>query len=305
MRIYLCPYLEYPSEEGVKMNKEYLAKLFGLEDKVAVVTGGGGVLCGVTGGGGVLCGCMCRALAQAGSRVVVLDVLEPAAKKVADEITVSGGQAIPFQADALDKGSLDKVCAKVLEKFGRVDILINGAGGNKVQATTSPDLSFFDLPQDAFQWVFNLNFTCTLLASQVFGKTMARQGEGSILNISSMNYFRPLTRVPAYSAAKAAVSNFTQWLAVHLSQNYSPKIRVNALAPGFFLTEQNRFLLTEKETGGLTPRGKSIIDHTPMNRFGAPEDLIGAVLWLLSPAGEFVHGSVIAIDGGFSAFSGV
>jgi NAD(P)-dependent dehydrogenase (short-subunit alcohol dehydrogenase family) len=248
---------------------------------------------------------MCRALAQAGARVAVLDLLEPAAKKVAEEITAMGGQAISFQVDALDKSSLEKVCAEVLEKFGRVDFLINGAGGNKAQATTSPDLSFFDLPQDAFQWVFNLNFTCTLLASQVFGKVMARQGEGVVLNVSSMNYFRPLTRVPAYSAAKAAVSNFTQWLAVHLSQNYSTKIRVNAIAPGFFLTEQNRFLLTDKETGGLTPRGQSIIGHTPMSRFGAPEDLIGPVLWLLSPAGEFVHGAVIAIDGGFSAFSGV
>ena len=277
------------------MDKEYLARLFGLADKVAVVTGGGGVLCG----------CMCRALARAGARVAVLDLLEPAAKKVAEEITASGGQAISFQTDALDKRSLEKVCAEILEKFGRVDLLINGAGGNKAQATTSPDLSFFDLPQDAFQWVFNLNFTCTLLASQVFGKVMARQGEGVVLNVSSMNYFRPLTRVPAYSAAKAAVSNFTQWLAVHLSQNYSTKIRVNAIAPGFFLTEQNRFLLTEKETGGLTPRGQSIIGHTPMSRFGAPEDLIGTVLWLLSPAGEFVHGAVIPIDGGFSAFSGV
>ena len=277
------------------MDKEYLASLFGLSKKVAVVTGGGGVLCGS----------MCRALAYAGAQVIVLDLLEPAARKVAGEIASSGGLAVPWQADALDRGSLEKVCAGVVEKFSRVDILINGAGGNKLQATTSPELSFFDLPQDAFQWVFNLNFTATLLASQVFGKVMARQGEGAILNISSMNSFRPLTRVPAYSAAKAAVSNFTQWLAVHLSQNYSPQIRVNALAPGFFLTEQNRYLLTEKETGNLTARGKSIIDHTPMNRFGAPEDLIGAVLWLLSPAGAFVHGAVIPIDGGFSAYSGV
>jgi len=277
------------------MNKEYLAGLFGLVDKVAVVTGGGGILCGS----------MCRAIAQAGARVVVLDLLEAAARKVAEEISAAGGMAIPWPADALDKDSLEKSCQGVLEKFRRVDILINGAGGNKPQATTSSSLSFFDLPQDAFQWVFDLNFTSALLASQVFGKAMAKQGEGVILNVSSMNSFRPLTRVPAYSAAKAAVSNFTQWLAVHLSQNYSPKIRVNAIAPGFFLTEQNRFLLTEKETGNLTARGKSIIEHTPMNRFGAPEDLIGAVLWLLSPAGEFVHGAVIPIDGGFSAFSGV
>jgi len=277
------------------MDKEYLGALFGLSDKVAVVTGGGGILCGA----------MCRAMARVGARVAVLDILEPAARKVAEEISSAGRAAIPFQADVLDKESLEKVCGKVLEKFGRVDILINGAGGNRPQATTSADLSFFDLPRDAFQWVFNLNFTGTLLASQVFGKAMAQQGEGVILNISSMNSFRPLTRVPAYSAAKAAVSNFTQWLAVHLSQNYSPKIRVNALAPGFFLTEQNRYLLTDKETGNLTARGKSIIEHTPMKRFGTPEDLMGVVLWLLSPAGEFVHGAVIPIDGGFSAYSGV
>ena len=277
------------------MDKEYLARLFSLADKVAVVTGGGGVLCSS----------MCRAVGQAGARVMVVDLLEAAARKVADEITAAGGVAIPWQADALNKKSLEKVCEGVLHKFGRVDILISGAGGNKPQATTSPDLPFFDLPQDAFQWVFDLNFMTTLLASQVFGKAMARQEDGVILNISSMNYFRPLTRVPAYSAAKAAVSNFTQWLAVHLSQNYSPKIRVNAIAPGFFLTEQNRFLLTEKETGNLTPRGKAIIEHTPMNRFGKAEDLIGAVLWLLSPAAQFVHGTVIAIDGGFSAYSGV
>jgi len=277
------------------MDKEYLARLFSLADKVAVVTGGGGVLCSS----------MCRAIAQAGARVMVLDLLEAAARKVADEITAAGGVAIPWQADALNKKSLEKVCEGVLQKFGRVDILINGAGGNKPQATTSPDLPFFDLPQDAFQWVFDLNFTTALLGSQVFGKAMAREKDGVILNISSMNYFRPLTRVPAYSAAKAAVSNFTQWLAVHLSHHYSPKIRVNAIAPGFFLTEQNRFLLTEKETGALTPRGQSIMEHTPMNRFGKPEDLVGAVLWLLSPSSQFVHGTVIAIDGGFSAYSGV
>jgi NAD(P)-dependent dehydrogenase (short-subunit alcohol dehydrogenase family) len=277
------------------MNKEYVQDLFGLQDKIAVVTGGGGILCGA----------MSKGLAKAGAKVMVLDLLEAAAQKVVEEIRKDGGQAFAFQADALDKKSLERVCEEIVKKFGRVDILINGAGGNKPQATTSPDLSFFDLPQDAFRWVFDLNFTCSLLASQVFGKVMAKQKDGIVLNVSSMNYFRPLTRVPAYSAAKAAVSNFTQWLAVHFSQNYSPKIRVNAIAPGFFLTEQNRFLLTERETGTLTARGKSIIDHTPMSRFGDPEDLVGAVLWLLSPASQFVHGAVIAIDGGFSAFSGV
>jgi NAD(P)-dependent dehydrogenase (short-subunit alcohol dehydrogenase family) len=186
-----------------------------------------------------------------------------------------------------------------------VDILVNGAGGNKKQATTSPDLSFFDLPPDAIRWVFDLNFLGTLLPSQVFGQPMAEQGAGCILNVSSMNAFRPLTRIPAYSAAKAAVSNFTQWLAVHMAQEYSSRIRVNAIAPGFFLTEQNRFLLTEETTGNLTPRGRTIIEHTPMGRFGAPEDLVGTVVWLLSPAAAFVTGVVVPVDGGFSANSGV
>ena len=274
---------------------EYFDELFGLFDKVAVVTGGGGVLCGA----------MSRALGRGGVRVAVLDLFEEAAQKVADDIVAAGGEAVAVRCDVLDKTSLEDARDTVLARFGRVDILINGAGGNKKQATTSPDLSFFDLPADAVQWVFNLNFIGTLLPCQVFGKVMADQGEGIILNVSSMSAFRPLTRIPAYSAAKAAVSNFTQWLAVHISQEYSTDIRVNAIAPGFFLTEQNRFLLTDEETCELTPRGRTIIDHTPMARFGDPEDLIGTVLWLLSPGAAFVHGVVVPVDGGFSAFSGV
>ena len=277
------------------MNNNYLEELFSLEDKVAVVTGGGGVLCGT----------MSRALGRVGVKVAVLDLFEEAAQKVADDIVAADGEAMAVRCDVLDKASLEAARDAVLARFGQVDILINGAGGNKKQATTSPELSFFDLPADAVRWVFNLNFIGTLLPSQVFGKLMADQGEGIILNVSSMNAFRPLTRIPAYSAAKAAVSNFTQWLAVHLSQEYSPKIRVNAIAPGFFLTEQNRFLLTDEETGELTPRGRTIIDHTPIARFGDPEDLIGTVLWLLSPGAAFVHGVVVPVDGGFSAFSGV
>jgi NAD(P)-dependent dehydrogenase (short-subunit alcohol dehydrogenase family) len=273
----------------------YLDSLFSLQGKVAVVTGGGGVLCGA----------ICRGLAKAGAKVAVLDLMEPAAQRVAQELTAGGGEAMAAKADVLSKESMEAARDAVLARFGRVDILINGAGGNKPQATTSPTLSFFDLPQDAFQWVFNLNFIGTLVPCQVFGKLMAAQGSGDILNISSMNAFRPLTRIPAYSAAKAAVSNFTQWLAVHLSQEYSTKIRVNAIAPGFFLTDQNRFLLTDKETSDLTARGNTIIGHTPMARFGDPEDLVGAVLWLLSPSAGFVHGVVVPIDGGFSAFSGV
>jgi len=183
--------------------------------------------------------------------------------------------------------------------------LINAAGGNRPDATTSPDRSFFDLPEEALRFVFDLNLMGTILPSQILGQLMAQRGEGVILNVSSMNAFRPLTRIAAYSAAKAGVSNFTQWLAVHMAQEYSPRIRVNAIAPGFFLTEQNRFLLTDQQTGALTPRGETIITHTPMQRFGTPEDLLGAVLWLLSSASAFVSGVVIPIDGGFSAFSGV
>jgi NAD(P)-dependent dehydrogenase (short-subunit alcohol dehydrogenase family) len=205
----------------------------------------------------------------------------------------------------LNPSSLETARQIVLEQFGRVDILINGAGGNKKQASTSPDQSFFALTPEAIRWVFDLNCLGTILTSQVFGKVMVDQDQGVILNISSMNAFRPLTRVPAYSAAKAAVSNFTQWLAVHIAQEYSTHIRVNAIAPGFFITEQNRALLTDPATGELTARGQSILAHTPMKRFGIPEDLLGTVIWLLSPAASFVTGVVVPVDGGFSAFSGV
>ncbi len=257
-----------------------------------------------TGGGGVLVGAMARGLASEGAKLAILDIFPEKAQAVADDIIAAGGDAVALKADVLDKASLEAARDAIIARYGRIDALINGAGGNKAQATTSPDLSFFDLPQAAFQWVFNLNFIGTLLPCQVFGKVMAEQGEGVILNVSSMNAFRPLTRIPAYSAAKAAVSNFTQWLAVHLAQEYTPSLRVNAIAPGFFLTEQNRFLLLD-ENENLTPRGRTIIDHTPAGRFGHPDDLLGAVLWLLTPASSFVSGVVLPIDGGFSAFSGV
>lgn len=277
------------------MDKVYLEELFGLEGKVAVVTGGGGVLCGE----------MSRALGRMGVKVAVLDIVPEAAQTVADEINEQDGEAIAVACDVLDKPSIESAAEVVTDHFGHVDILINGAGGNKKEASTSIDLAFFDLPADAVTWVFNLNFIGTLLPSQVFGKLMAEQGNGVILNTSSMNAFSPLTRIPAYSAAKAAVSNFTQWLAVHMNQEYAPNIRVNALAPGFFLTEQNRFLLTDEATGDLTPRGQTIIDHTPMGRFGDPEDLVSTMLWLLSDGANFVTGIVVPVDGGFSAFSGV
>ncbi len=277
------------------MDKSYLEELFGLEGKVAVVTGGGGVLCSA----------MSRALGRLGVKVAVLDLFVEAAQRVVDDIRAAGGEAIAVKCDVLDKASIEAAAQAVLAAFGYVDILINGAGGNKPQASTSVTTSFFDLPADAVQWVFNLNFIGTLLPSQVFGKLMAEQKRGVILNISSMNAFRPLTRIPAYSGAKAAISNFTQWLAVHMNQEYSPHIRVNALAPGFFLTEQNRFLLTEEGTGSLTARGKAIIDHTPMARFGVPEDLISTMIWLLSDGASFVTGVVVPVDGGFNAYSGV
>jgi len=272
-----------------------MSNLFDLKDKTIAITGGGGVLCGT----------MASALAGAGAKIAVLDLIEAAAAKVADQINSAGGRAIAVKCDVLDKASLQTAQEKINAELGKIDILINGAGGNKKEATTSPDLSFFDLPSEALQFVFNLNFIGTLLPCQVFGKEMAESGGGIILNISSMCAFSPLTKIPGYSAAKAAVSNFTQWLAVHVCQNYSKEIRVNAIAPGFFLTEQNRFLLTDEKTGDLTARGQTIIDHTPMGRFGEPEELLGTAIWLLSDAAKFVTGIVVPIDGGFSAFSGV
>ncbi len=272
-----------------------MEKLFNIKGKVIVITGGGGVLCGT----------IAKALAKAGAKIAVLSLTEAHAKKVADEIKSNGGRAIAVQCDVLDKNSLERAREKTKAELGEIDILINGAGGNKKEATTSEELSFFDLPAEAVRSVFDLNFLGMFLTTQVIAKDMAKKGRGVILNISSMNAFRPLTNIPAYSAAKAAVSNFTQWLAAHICQNYSKEIRVNAIAPGFFLTEQNRFLLTDKKTGELTERGKVILDHTPMGRFGQPEELIGTVMWLLSDAAKFVTGVVVPIDGGFSAFSGV
>ncbi len=269
-----------------------IQQLFDISGQTAVVTGGAGVLCAS----------MCRALADAGANVAVLDLNAAAAETLAKEL---GPNAIGVACNVLDKASVETAAQTVVAKFGRIDILVNGAGGNKPAATTNPEQSFFDLPADALRWVFDLNLMGTILPSQVFGKLMAAQKSGTILNISSMNAFRPLTRIAAYSAAKAGVSNFTQWLAVHMAQEYSPEIRVNAIAPGFFLTEQNRFLLTDKETGELTARGKSIIGHTPMGRFGSPDDLTGALLWLVSPTSAFVTCIVVPVDGGFSAFSGV
>ena len=259
----------------------------------------------VTGGGGVLCGEMSKALAEEGAKVAVMDLRLDAAEKVADGIRSSGGEAAGVACNVLERASLEEAHAKVRETFGPCSILLNGAGGNRKDATTGPELSFFDIPEDALRFVMDLNFLGTFMPSQVFGKDLADAGEGVIVNIASMNALRPLTKIPGYSAAKAAVANFTQWLAVHMCQNYSKKIRVNAIAPGFFLTEQNRFLLTDEKTGDLTPRGRQIIDHTPAGRFGDPKDLLSALRWLVSPDAAFVTGIVLPVDGGFAAYSGV
>lgn len=259
----------------------------------------------ITGGGGVLCSAMAQALAACNANVVLLDRDTALADKVLATLEGTKGRHSVVAIDVLDAPKVHAAAQQVIGDYGQVHGLINGAGGNNPKATTNPEQSFFDIPAEAFQFVSNLNLLGTVLPSQAFGKTMVAQSQGVILNISSMNALRPLTRIPAYSAAKAAVSNFTQWLAVHLAQEYSPAIRVNALAPGFFLTEQNRFLLTDKETGNLTARGQKILNATPMARFGSPQDLLGATLWLLSDASTFVTGIVVPIDGGFSAYSGV
>lgn len=269
----------------------------------------------LTGAGGVLCSTLAKALAKEGHPIAVLDLRKEAADKVADEIKAAGGKAIGVEANVLKKTSLENAKKEIHNKLGLCEILINGAGGNHpLGTTTNPHFSeddlqntsegfksFFDLDTDGIQFVFNLNFIGTLLPTQVFAKDMIGKEGCSILNISSMNAFTPLTKIPAYSGAKAAVSNFTQWLAVHFSK---VGIRVNALAPGFFLTDQNRTLLTT-EKGDLTARGNTIISQTPMGRFGEPEDLIGTTLWLCSEGASFVTGVVVPIDGGFSAFSGV
>jgi NAD(P)-dependent dehydrogenase (short-subunit alcohol dehydrogenase family) len=259
----------------------------------------------MSGGTGVLGRAIAEALLSSGANVAMLTRDRAKGDSIMKSFGNKTGTGAVFEADVLDHDALTRTSKDIVRQFKRVDILINAAGGNSPKATTSADLSFFQLKEEGLRYVSDLNLLGTILPSQVFGRQLAEQKEGVILNISSMSGFRPLTRVASYSAAKAAIINFTEWLAVHMAQEYSPRIRVNAIAPGFFLTEQNRFLLTDKESGGLTPRGKKILEHTPMGRFGDPGDLIGSVLWLLSPASEFVTGIVVPVDGGFSAFSGV
>jgi len=269
--------------------------LFDIKDFTAVITGGSGQLGRA----------MAQCLAEQGVKVAILSLHAETSEKVADMIKAEGGQAIGIACDVLDRAALERTRELVTSIYGPIDILINAAGGNHPNATASKEIPFFDLDVQAVGDVFSTNFTGTFQSCQVFGRDMAEQGQGCIVNVTSMSALRPLTRIPAYSAAKAAVANFTQWLAVYMAQEYSPLIRVNAIAPGFFLTEQNRYLLTDAQSGTMTSRGQSILSHTPMNRLGTPEDLLGTLLWLVSPASAFVTGTVIPVDGGFSVFSGV
>lgn len=274
---------------------------FDLEGKVAVISGGGGELCGV----------MAKALGSMGVSVAILDLNLTNAETTASEIEKAGGQALALSCDVLNSDELTE-CSKVIySKWEKVDLLIPGAGGNDPRGTTHEEFlgscqlsenyqGFFDLDLSGFRHVFDLNFLGTFLTIKTFSKSMVEQGGGSIVNISSMSALTPLTKVVAYSAAKAAVSNFTQWLAVHLSQT---GVRVNAIAPGFFMTEQLRFLHVNQETGEFSERAKKVIAHTPLGRYGNPEDLLGTVIWLLSDASRFVTGIVVPIDGGFSAYT--
>ena len=271
--------------------------LFSLAGKVAVVTGGTGVLGSE----------MARSLAQSGARVAVLGRREEKANRVAQEIEVAGGQSLPLPADVLDTGQLGSARDALLERWGRVDILVNAAGGNVPEATLSDKVGVFELPEKALRQVMDLNFLGTLLPCQTFGAAMvedAGEPEGCIVNISSMAASKTLTNVVGYSAAKAAVDNLTRWLAVELARSYGPGLRVNAIAPGFFIGEQNRSLLLD-EDGSLSKRGQTIIEHTPAGRFGEPHELAGTLVWLCSQASAFVNGIVVPVDGGFSAFSGV
>ena len=272
----------------------YLNNLFSLAGKVAIVTGATGVLGGA----------IARGLAAAGATVAILGRRAAVAEEVVGAIKTAGQQALALPADVLDKTSLLAARARVMADCGRIDVLINCAGGNKPAATVVGDLTFFNMAQAAFEQVVALNLTGTLLPCQVFGQVMAERGSGAIVNVSSMTAQKPLTRVLGYGNAKAAVDNFTKWLAVELAQKYGPGLRVNAIAPGFFIGDQNRdFLL--KEDGAYSARGQQIIDHTPMGRFGEPDELVGTAVWLASDASKFVTGIVVPVDGGFSAYSGV
>lgn len=271
-----------------------------LHGRVAVITGGSGVLCSE----------MARELSRQNMKVAILNRTAAKGQLVANAINEAGGEAIALSADVLDRASLEQAKQQILEKFGRIDLLINGAGGNHPDAITGPETfneesagqSFFELDESGFSSVFSLNFTGTFLACQVFGKELLKSDSPTIINLSSMSAYAPLTKIPAYSAAKASINNFTQWLAVHFAET---GLRVNAIAPGFFLTDQNRDLLMDKD-GNPTARTKKILEATPMNKFGEPENLLGALLFLADESySSFVTGTTMAVDGGFMAYSGV
>jgi NAD(P)-dependent dehydrogenase (short-subunit alcohol dehydrogenase family) len=273
---------------------EYIKTLFNIADKVAVLTGGGGILAGE----------MAKGFLQSGAKVVLLDINESNLQKKVDSLKKPDNEIVGFKCDVLNESSLKDVHQKILDKFGRIDVLVNAAGGNMPGATIGLDETVFDLQIEPLKKVMDLNLNGTILPILIFGKTMAEQKSGSIINISSMASYRVITRVVGYSAAKAAIDNFTKWMAVEMAQKFGSGIRVNAIAPGFLLTEQNRTLLTN-EDGSITERGKNIINVTPFKRFGEPEELVGTVIWLASDASKFVTGAIIPIDGGFNVFSGV
>lgn len=271
-----------------------VSELFNLDGRVAVVTGASGALCST----------MAMGLAKAGARVALLARSADKLEAVARQINAEGGEAIATPADVLDADQLGAARDAVVDKWGSIDILVNGAGGNVAEATLAPGANVFDLPIEAFRRVFDLNLMGTLLPTQIFGRVMADAKRGTVVNISSMAADRAITRVVGYSAAKASLENFTKWMAMELARTFGEGMRVNAIAPGFFIGEQNRRLLLN-EDGGLTDRGHTIISHTPMARFGDAEELVGTLVWLCSPASKFVTGVVVAVDGGFSVFSGV
>jgi NAD(P)-dependent dehydrogenase (short-subunit alcohol dehydrogenase family) len=271
-----------------------LPELYSLEGQVAVVTGATGVLGGA----------MARGLARAGAKIGVLGRRREKAEAAVQTIEADGGDALALPVDVLDRGQLEAAREAVVEQWGRLDVLVNAAGGNMPSATLEPGQSFFDLPVEGMESVIALNLQGTLLPSQLFGEAMARAGGGCVVNISSMAAQRAMTRVLGYGVAKAGVENATRWLAVELGRSFGAGLRVNAIAPGFFIGEQNRALLLN-EDGSLTARGQTIIDHTPAGRFGEPDDLIGTLIWLCGPGAGFVNGVVVPVDGGFSAFSGV
>ena len=268
---------------------------FDISGQVAVITGAGGIICGT----------MAKEMAKKGVKVALLDLFLESAEKIAAEINAEGGEAVAVKANVLDRASLEEARDAVIAKFGKIDILINGAGGNKPQATISKDLDFFHLDLDAFKWVFDLNVTGAVLTTMVFGELLAKQGRGNVINIASMSSYHPLTNTAAYCGAKAAVANFTEWMATHFNQNYSNNIRVNAIAPGFLLTNQNRYLLTKEEDGSPTDRGMRVLAKTPMGRYGDPEEMVGPVIFLCSEAASFVNGAVLPVDGGFASYWGV